>query len=119
MVEITSPKTETSVGVNLTVDTVQYWCHHTQQFAKTQVEKAKKFVENNCYEYNGEGFFLCNPIKGYNTRTYTIRKNKETNEFDCNCQKGREGSGTCAHVLGLYFAFKLNYFREGGQDGNQ
>lgn len=57
MVEITSPKTETSVGVNLTVDTVQYWCHHTQQFAKTQVEKAKKFVENNCYEYNGEGFF--------------------------------------------------------------
>ncbi len=103
---------ETSEGPReLTVDNIQYWCHHTQQFAKTQISKAKKFVENNCYEYNGDGFFLCNPIEGYNIRTYTIRKNKETDEFDCNCQKGMEGSGMCSHVLGLYYAFRLKYFQ--------
>ena len=95
----------------ITVETVQYWSHHTQQFARTQVSKAKKFIEHGCYEYTGDGIFLCNPIKGYNTRTYTIKKGKGEEEFDGNCQKGMQGSGVCSHVLGLYYAFKINYFK--------
>ena len=95
----------------LTVDNIQYWSHHTQQFAKSQVSKAKKFVEHKCYEYVGENLFRCGPIEGYNTRTYTIKKNPETNEFDCNCQAGLKQM--CSHVLGLYYAFKLKYFKDG------
>lgn len=94
----------------LTPRNVQYFSHHTGQFEKTQVSKAKKFVEHNCYEYNGDGFFLCNPIIGYNKRTYTIRKGKE--DFECNCQFFVTKGQMCSHILGLYYAFKLNYFRK-------
>lgn len=113
MVIIKTPELQQDLGpAEMTLSIVQYWCHHTQQFANTQIGKAKEFVKNNCYEYVGEGFFLCHPIAGYNTRTYEIRKNSITKEFDCNCQRGREGSAKCSHVLGLYFMFKLNYFRK-------
>ena len=112
MATIISRQIQTDDGPReITADNVQYWSHHTQQFAQTQVYKAKKFIEHNCYEYVGEGMFLCNPIVGYNTRTYNIKKNKKTDEFSCNCQKGREGDGVCAHVLGLYYAFRLKYFQ--------
>ena len=110
--EIIEKNREISEGPKeMTADIVQYWCHHTQEFARTQVSKAKKFIEHGCYEYTGDGFFRCGPIEGYNTRAYTIRKEKGTNKFNCNCQKGREGSNMCSHVLGLYYAFKLNYFK--------
>ena len=112
MIKIETPELQKFEGPReITVDNVQYWSHHTQQFAKSQVSKAKKFVEFKCYEYAGDGFFLCNPIKGYNTRTYTIRKNKLTGEFNCNCQKGMEGTNACSHILGLYYAFKTGYFQ--------
>ena len=110
MVNIINKQTEEHLGAReITPANVQYWSHHTQEFAQSQVTKAKKFVEHECYEYVGENLFRCGPIEGYNTRTYTIKKGKD-GEFNCNCQKGR-GGGQCAHILGLYYAFKCKYFR--------
>lgn len=109
--EIPERRKEIQEGpVEITIENVQYWSHHTQSFAQSQIHKAKKFVEHGCYEYVKDGFFRCGPIEGYNTRTYTIRK-ESNGEFECNCQKGKEGAGKCAHVLGLYYAFKIGYFR--------
>ena len=99
-----------SEPVELTPKNVQYWSHHTGQFEKSQVSKAKKFVEHNCYEYNGDGFFLCGPILGYNKRTYTIRKGRE--DFECNCQFFVTKGQMCSHILGLYYAFRLKYFQK-------
>lgn len=96
---------------DITPENVQFWCHHTQEFAKTQISKALKFLKYNCYDYLGDGLFSCGPIQGYNTRTYAIKKNKNTLEFECNCQKGRDG-GQCAHILGLYYCFKTGYFKK-------
>ncbi len=112
MVLIKEKAKEQNLGPQeITSQNVQYFCHHTQQFAQTQVHKAQKFVEHKCYEYVGENLFRCGPIEGYNTRTYTIKKNPDTGEFDCNCQAGR--TQMCSHILGLYYAFKLNYFKNG------
>ena len=111
MVEIKTRQAEIELGPqDLTPHNIQYFCHHTQEFEHTQVEKAKKFLEHNCLEYTGEGFFICKPIEGYNTRTYTLRKDKD-GEFQCNCQFGRKGDG-CSHRLALYYAFKINYFKK-------
>ena len=113
MVTVKSQKTQEDLGPReLSVENVQYFSQHTQQFAKSQIHKAKKFIEHKCYEYAGEGFFICNNIPGYNTRTYHIRKNQNTHEFDCDCQKSRDNSGMCSHVLGLFYAFKIKYFKE-------
>lgn len=110
MVTIKVKNREDSLGPReITPANVQYWSHHTQEFAQSQVTKAKKFVEHECYEYVGENLFRCGPIEGYNTRTYTIKKVGET--FHCNCQKGRDG-GQCAHILGLYYFLKLKPFRK-------
>lgn len=116
MVEVkVSKNKEESLGPReLTPQNVQYWSEHTQQFAQTQVHKAKKFVEHQCYEYVGDNLFRCANIPGYNIRVYTIKKNKTTGEFDCNCQKGKDGDGKCSHILGLYYAFKLKYFQKEG-----
>jgi hypothetical protein len=109
------PQTEFSLGEpeNLTIHNVQYWCHHTQKFAHSQVYKALKFVEKGCYEYVGEGMFICKNIDGYNSRHYAIKKNENTQEFDCNCQYCKNNDGAmCSHILGLYYAFKLKYFQK-------
>ena len=117
MVIVKSPNNQQDLGpAQISVENVQYWSHHTQQFAHSQVHKALEFVKNGCYEYVGEGMFLCNKINGYNTRTYNIKKNEITKEFACNCQKGREGDGMCSHVLGLYYAFKIGYFKNKGKE---
>jgi len=109
MVHLKEKDLEVSLGPRkITIDNVQYWDHHTQEFAKSQIHKAKKFLELGCYDWLGDDLFKCGPIKGYNTRTYTIKKNGE--EFECNCQKGRDG-GQCAHILGLHYALKCDYFR--------
>lgn len=108
--EIKQDPNETNEGPGeLTVENVQYWCHHTQDFANTQINKAKKFVEQNCLEYVGEGYFRCGPISGYNSRTYTIKKGDD-GEFHCNCQAAKDGGG-CSHRLALYYCFKLKYFK--------
>ena len=110
--EVVSEQKEEHLGPReITPQNVQYWSHHTQEFLKSQVSKAKKFVENNCSEYVGENLFRCSNIPGYNVRVYTIKKNPETKEFECNCQAGREG-GQCSHILGLYYAFKCKYFKK-------
>ncbi|KKL51297.1 hypothetical protein LCGC14_2296820 [marine sediment metagenome] len=110
--EILNKQIETSEGpAEITPENVQYWSHHSQEFAQTQIHKAKKFVEHQCYEYVGENLFRCANIPGYNTRVYTIKKNN-AGEFDCNCQKGKDGDGKCSHILGLYYAFRLKYFQK-------
>lgn len=111
MTSVVDREVEVSLGPReITPDNVQYWSHHTQEFAQSQVHKAKKFLEYGCIEYSGEGFFICKPIPGYNSRTYTIKKNSE-GKFECNCQKAMQGSETCSHVLALYYAFKIKQFK--------
>lgn len=111
--EVLSPQTEFNEGVReLTPENVQYWSHHTQLFAHSQVHKAMKFVQHGCYEYTGEGFFVCKNIEGYNSRHYVIKKNEDTQEFSCNCQFAMKHDGHCSHILGLYYCFKLSYFRK-------
>ena len=108
---VAQPQVEFSEGPReLTPQNVQYFSHHTQEFAHSQVHKAQKFVEHGCIEYAGDGFFVCKPILGYNTRTYTMRKNS-AGSFECNCQKAREGAESCSHILALFWAFKLGIFR--------
>ena len=113
MVTILERQTEFSMNEprEITIHNVQYWCHHTQKFAHSQVHKALKFVENKCYEYVGDGMFVCKNIEGYNSRHYNIKKSDTTKEFFCNCQYCKNNDGAmCSHILGLYYAFKLKYF---------
>ena len=83
---ITQEKTlEIGLGPKeITIDNVQYYSHHTKELKNTQVHKAIKFVQNNCIKYAGNNSFVCEPLIGYNSRTYTIEN--IGNHFTCNCQ---------------------------------
>lgn len=77
--------------------------------------KASKFIENRCLDYSPENKeFFCKPLRGYNTRTYTL-VNHNLGDFECNCQgyqsKLKKGEfPSCSHILALKLAFKMNYF---------
>lgn len=99
-----------SDGKEMPID-VQYYDHFTGELAHTQTHKAQKFIEHGCIEYNSEmKVFLCGPIKGYNTRTYTLRY-IGSGRFSCNCQGYKKKMETtydpfCSHILALMLYFK-------------
>lgn len=115
------------------VNNVQYWCRHTKELKKSQVRKAKLFVEYECVHYIGKGAFVCLPLntesswkvggkvfkkipyeQDYNNSEYIIVK--KDGIFQCNCQgwqsKDKRGEMAddgcmCSHVLALMFCFKI------------
>jgi len=96
---------------------VQYYCHHIKELKYSQQHKVKKFLENDCIKYS-DGVFFCEPLEGYNTRTYTIVKNDSFPcGFECNCQgfqqKVRRGEyATCSHVGAVYGFLKILNFKK-------
>jgi len=118
---------EESLGPReIDVHNVQYWSHTARQLEKSQINKAKKFIEFDCIKYAGNGVFVCEPLPGYNSTTYTIDKSPNYEKtFACNCQcwqkKLKEGEiipegANCSHVLSLYFCFKMNKKFDGYDD---
>ena len=108
-------------------DPIQYYDHYEEKLKKTQEHKSKKFVEMGCIKYNKEGqTFICEPIIGYNTRTYQMKK-KLDGRFRCNCQfmvtqenKVKMGILSdadirpCSHIGALIMCFNENKFKKGG-----
>lgn len=76
--------------------------------------KASKFIENRCLDYSPDTKeFFVKPIKGYNSRTYSLKQ--ENGLWSCNCQgavtkKKRGEFVSCSHLLSLKLAFKMSYF---------
>lgn len=98
---------------DITVENVQYYCHHLKELKQPQRIKSLKFVEADCIRYVGnmgefkdKYSFICLPLNtkdhimyegirfdkrpfdiDYNTRIYTIAKSKDYSDtFECNCQ---------------------------------
>jgi len=78
--------------------------------------KARKFIKNNCIEYNREEkAYLCKPIEGYNKTTYKIKW--INGRFECDCQffqrvikKQNIPDLICSHILALKLMLKIwNY----------
>lgn len=96
--------------------TVAFWEPRSQQLlalkengdteAVTLLTKAKKFLEYDCIERDGENW-ICKPIKGYNNTTYHIIEMGDT--LICDCQ-GYANKQFCSHCLAvLQFDFIKNY----------
>lgn len=107
----------------LNAKTVIYYSHHAKEVKGTVKNKARKFVELDLIEYlECDKVFLVHPIKGYNTRTYTIQKQKVG--FECNCQACQtrikmgsylpalEEQAACSHILAVYFWLKIKHWRK-------
>jgi len=96
----------------LTPKTVIKWSEHYKRLEMEGEKtysiraKARKFIENNCIEYDKEKkCYLCKPIKGYNSTTYhLINKN---GEFECSCQFHQKTKRMCSHILALYLQLKI------------
>lgn len=94
------------------VQDVQFYSHLEKSLKQTQINKARKFLENNCIQYDvTRKLFFCLPLQGYNTRTYELTRAKGTDcGFECNCQfsqkQKREGRNpACSHILTLHLWF--------------
>ena len=125
-VKVENPKDKFESPRELNPKIVQYYCHHTKLLEHNQIHKAIAFLEHKCIVYNKEQkCYLCGPIEGYNTRTYTLKPNKDyPDKFECNCQafvtQVRKGEGRpfCSHLLALFYHFKIKNWM-GGINENQ
>lgn len=99
---------------------VQFYSHHAKELKYSQQQKIKKFLEYDCIKYDSiKKEYLCLPIPGYNTRTYTLKWNKELKEFECNCQGFQTKmkkylldpitapKPSCSHIGALYEHFAV------------
>jgi len=85
---------------------IQWYNHILGRLEFPQEHKIRKILENDCLQEipDGDGW-ICKPIEGYNTRTYTMTPAPDG--FNCNCQgfqkKLRDGKITpyCSHVNAL------------------
>lgn len=97
-------------------DEVQYYDHYEKTLKHTQKYKARQFIKNDCIKYIGNNTFICEPIQGYNTRTYTLLK--ENGRWTCNCQffvrMSQKGEDLiCSHLRALFIHFKNGKFGDG------
>ena len=78
------------------------------RFGIALLNKARKFLKNNCVEQISPTSWICKPVKGYNKREYKISSAGE--DFYCECQGFRkkrkeydEGNSNilpiCSHIL--------------------
>lgn len=105
---------------------VQYYDHYDMELKKSQYQKAQKFVKLGLIKYNKDGqCFVCEPIQGYNKRTYQLKKRID-GTFSCNCQHmfsqekkalngviSPEEIGICSHIAALVMCFKDKVFSNG------
>jgi len=78
--------------------------------SKKQHVKADLFVEKNCIHTHKSprhiigveepDHFTCEPIKGYNVTTYTIRE-RNNGTFNCTCQFNTTTHKMCSHILAV------------------
>ena len=67
-----------------------------QRLEHPQKNKIAKFINAGCIEKVNNDHYICKPLKGYNTRTYDMRRTPN-GDFKCNCQ-GYKKRGDCSHV---------------------
>ena len=116
-------ESETCEGPNeLNSHNVMYYSHHAREVKGTLRTKAQKFLDLGLIEWNTEEkCFYVNPIEGYNTRTYEIRKRDKG--FECNCQACQtkmkkedydpnvDSSAPCSHILAVYLWLKIKNYK--------
>lgn len=78
-------------------ETIQHYDHILQKLTQTAKHKAKKLLEYNCLKRVSDLEWKCDPIPGYNTRTYTIKRLFVWDKYKCNCQ-GFNTYGKCVHT---------------------
>jgi predicted nucleic acid-binding Zn finger protein len=89
---------------------VQYFSKMLGACLQSQHHKAQKFIQHRCIQWDIEReTFVCMPIPGYNTQTYTLKKNDGF--FSCDCQsyvtkQKQTGQGWCSHILALLIWLK-------------
>jgi hypothetical protein len=102
---------------------IQDYDHYEERLKHSQEHKARKFVERGLIKYNHDGkCFVCEPIEGYNTRTYQLRRTLD-GRFRCNCQfittqEHKVGLGVlaaedmkpCSHIAALIICFREKRF---------
>lgn len=105
------------------MEEIQYYDHYEQALTQSQKKKVDTLVERGLIKYNKDGkCFVCEPIPGYNTRTYQMTK-RLNGRFDCNCQFmavqrkklenneiGEDEMRHCSHIAALIVMFKNKRF---------
>lgn len=105
------------------MEEIQYYDHYKMELKHSQYKKAQKLIELGCIKYNRDGqCFVCEPIPGYNKRTYQLKKRID-GTFTCNCQHmfsqekkalngviSPEDIGICSHIAALIMMFKDRAF---------
>lgn len=94
-----------------------YYSHHQKELTGSVSKKAAKFFELKLVRWDPDmGVYYVDPIKGYNTRTYTVEKVGKG--FECNCQgcqtkikTGKydpkiEDKNACAHIGAVWLLIK-------------
>ena len=63
---------------------IQYYDAILEKLQYPQADKIKKIITNGCLQKIHEDLYVCNPILGYNTTAYTLKRN-HLGTFRCNC----------------------------------
>lgn len=116
----------------LTEKNIIYYSHHLKaivdefgnKIANVIRKKALDFLKNKSIRYDDyERVYHCDPIQGYNSNSYIIKKEKGHKGFTCDCQncttkikKGEydpkvEDLAVCSHILALYFYLKMKNWK--------
>ena len=78
---------------------VQYYDAITQRLQYPQAAKIHKIIEKGCLVKIHSDLWVCNPIPGYNSTAYSLKRNS-AGKFSCNCQ-GHNKRGYCSHAHAL------------------
>jgi len=99
---------------------VMYYDHVKQKLEGSMIDKAIKFFNADCIkpvfdEQGNKTGYECLPLKGYNTRTYSLKRHPVFN-WQCNCQgwnkkasqyaRNEIGFVICSHVIALSIYLK-------------
>lgn len=90
------------------------WDAESKTLLGSQKTKARRFNQLKLIQYEGQGKFVCKPIRGYNSTTYTMQKDQAGN-WVCNCQWSVKNDGaSCSHIQALWL-----HFRQKTGEGNE
>lgn len=77
---------------------IQHYNHKTQSLEQPLEYKVQRILDLHCLLKQAEDRWVCRPIAGYNTRTYTLQR--QHYGWSCNCQ-GYSKKQTCSHEQAL------------------
>jgi hypothetical protein len=80
-------------------ETIQHYDAITEKLQYPQADKIHKIIEKGCLVRIHEDLWVCNPIAGYNSTAYSLKRNS-SGKFSCNCQ-GHNKRGYCSHSNAL------------------